>query len=46
LTEFESVDEVLGWAKNRMDQGIEKILPGEKMSGGKIKYIYPENSAV
>ena len=46
LTEFDSVGEVLGWAKNRMDQGIEKILPGEKMSGGKIKYIYPENSGV
>ena len=46
LTEFDSVGEVFGWAKDRMAQGIEKILPGEQISDGKTKYIYPENSGI
>ena len=45
LVDFDSVGDVLGWAKDSRAQGIEKILPGEQISGGKTKYIYPRKSA-
>ena len=46
LTEFHSVGDVLDWAKDRRAQGIEKILPGEQTSDGKMKYTYPKKSDV
>jgi 8-oxo-dGTP pyrophosphatase MutT (NUDIX family) len=45
LIDFDSVGDVLDWAKERRAQGIEKILPGEQTSDGKPKYIYPRKSA-
>jgi 8-oxo-dGTP pyrophosphatase MutT (NUDIX family) len=44
LSEFGSVSEVIDWAECRMTQGIERILPDERTSGGKTKYVIPGNS--
>ena len=41
LSDFNSVGEVLGWAEDRMVQGIERILPDERISDGKTIYVVP-----
>ncbi len=41
LSEFGSVGEVIDWAEDRMVQGIERILPDERISDGKTIYVVP-----
>ena len=44
LSGFESVIEMLDWAKERMTQGIEKILPERVRLNGKSKYVIPDHA--
>ena len=41
LSEFDSIAEILDWAKERMTQGIERILPARVTSDGRAKYVIP-----
>ena len=44
LSRFDSVRQMLDWAKDRAIQGIEKILPDKLTSDGKSKYVVPGDS--
>ncbi len=41
LSNFDSIAEMLDWAKTRMSQGIERILPDKVLSAGRTKYVIP-----
>ncbi len=44
LSRFDSVGQMLDWAKDRAVQGIEKILPDKITSDGESKYVVPGDS--
>ncbi len=44
LSDFDSVIEMLDWAKDRFAQGIEKILPERVGPNGKAKYVIPDDA--
>ena len=45
LSDFESIAEILDWAKDKASRGVERILPETVTSDGKSKYAIPGDAA-